>query len=85
MLRHGRARHALGAPAGGAPRGSARRAVAGREAGPVPITMLDAVTVPSLLSVPCTAMKLPTLRADALAPDDVPPGPESVLKVVAEE
>jgi len=49
------------------------------------ITMLDAVTLPSLLRVPSAAMKLPTSRADALAPDDVPPGPDIALKVVAEE
>ena len=52
---------------------------------PVPITMLDAVTVPSLFLVPCTPMKAPTSRADALDGDDAPPGPDMVLKVVLEE
>ncbi len=47
--------------------------------------MLDAVTVPSLFSVPCTPMKSPTLSADALELEDVPLGPDRVLNVVAEE
>ena len=68
---------------GGAPR--LARAPLRAVGGPVPITMLDAVTLPSLLLVPSAPMKLPTSRADALEPDDVPPGPATDVNVVAEE
>ena len=47
--------------------------------------MLDAVTLPSLFLVPRAPMKLPTARAVALDRDDVAPGPDMVLKLVAAE
>ena len=53
--------------------------------GPVPITMLDALTLPSRCRAPCTTTKRPTSSADALDPAGAPPGADIVSKVVAEE